>query len=384
MARSNKRKKRSSPIPTPYAPPGTLIPLPNAAHSDIQVFAYGPSDFYEASISDPAEIAAYREKWPVTWINVNGLGNIGTIQELGRIFGLHGLALEDVLTLQQRPKAEQYGDHLFLVVRMLESGPGIETEQLSIFTGPGFVLTLQEHPGDCLDPIRKRIREGRGNVRTMEADYLAYCLLDAVIDAYFPALDTLSDRIDDIEVEVLDCPTADTVAQIHQFKRNLLAMRRAVAPLREAVNTMLRDAGPLLSDTTRVHLRDCYDHIIHIVEMVDTYREIIGGLLDIYLSSVSNRMNEIMKVLTIIATIFIPLSFFVGIYGMNFDPDASPLNMPELDWYWGYPAAWAVMILAVAGQLVFFWKQGWIGASWRRPRPQRENHLPSDSGAPPV
>ncbi|HOZ49026.1 MAG TPA: magnesium/cobalt transporter CorA [Candidatus Hydrogenedentes bacterium] len=345
----------------PVAPPGTVFSLPNARKTTIYVIAYNEEHCTERKIEDVAELKTFLEQWRVTWVNVDGLGGTKAIQAIGELFGLHSLALEDVMHLRQHPKVEEYGEHLFLVARMLEPEPPVCTEQLGIFLGKGFVLTFQEHPGDCLDEVRNRIRTDRGRVRRMDADYLAYCLLDAVIDGYYPYLDDLAIQIEDIEDEVLARPKPKAVSEIHQIKRDLLAIRRVMVPLREAINSILRDESPLFAEATRVFLRDCYDHSLHVAELVETNRELVGGLLDVYLSSVSNRTNEIMKVLTIIATLFIPLTFLCGVYGMNFNTEISPLNMPELTWYWGYPMFIAVSILVIVVELLFFWRRGWLG-----------------------
>ena len=327
----------------------------------MQLLAYNAADCVEAPIDDVAAIRDHLGKWPVVWVNVDGLGDVEVIQQLGDLFGLHQLALEDVLSLNQRPKVEEYEDCLFLVARMIEPGLPVRTEQISIFLGEGFVLTFQEHPGDCLDIVRKRLREGKGRIRTMGADYLAYCLLDAVVDAYFPHLDELSDVIETMETEVVEDPTAGTVSRIHQLKRDLLTVRRIMGSLREAINALIReDEGPI-TDATRLYLRDCHDHTVRILDLVETYRELAGGLLDVYLSSVSNRMNEVMKVLTVIATMFIPLTFLAGVYGMNFSGDASRWNMPELRWYWGYPAFIAAIVVLAIFELFLFWRKGWLG-----------------------
>jgi len=377
--RAKPRRQRRRPRSSPGAPPGTLTVDPEAPKPFIRVMGYdqgefAEGEFAEGEVTDVQTLRDYLARWPVTWVNVDGLGDAETIRRIGELFGLHHLALEDVLTLHQRPKVEEYAEHLFLVVRMLEPGVAVQTEQISMFLGDRFVLTLQEHQGDCLDPIRKRIREAKGRIRTMGADYLAYALLDAVVDAYFPYLDDLSDRVEALEAEVLARPTPETVAKIHEFKRNLLTIRHVISPLREAINALLRDEAQAFSETTRVYLRDCYDHSIQVLEMVETYREVVGGLLDIYLSSVSNRMNEIMKVLTIIGTIFIPLSFLAGVYGMNFDPGASPWNMPELGWRWGYPVFLGLALGVALIELVFFWRRGWLGGDGKG-----TNGIPSDT-----
>ena len=341
--------------------PGTLREDPTAEPPRVFVIAYGPDVFEEMEISDIEELRALLGKRPVLWVNVDGVGHAPTIQAIGEIFGLHRLALEDVTYPGQRPKVEEYKDHLFLVAQMVEPGERIRTEQLSIFLGEGYVLTFQEHKGDCLDPVRKRAREIVGRIRNMGADYLPYCILDAVVVAYFPQIDEIDHRLEQLENEVIDNPTTDTVAGIHAAKRDLLTIRHVMAPQREALNMLLRETAGYVTDTTRVYLRDCYDHVIRVSEAVDTHREIAAGLLDVYLSSVSNRMNDIMKVLTVIATMFIPLTFLAGIYGMNFDPGASPWNMPELRAYFGYP----LFLLGIAGiaalELLFFWRKGWLG-----------------------
>ncbi len=276
------------------------------------------------------------------------------------MFNLHGLALEDVVNVHQRPKVEEYADHAFIVTRMIQAGLPPTTEQVSMFLGEGFLLTFQERPGDCFDPVRARLRSSRGQIRDRQADYLAYALLDAVIDGYFPVLETLGERLEVLEDAVTAEPPEAEATQIHEIKRELLLLRRAVWPQREMVNALTRETSPYVTDQTRLYLRDCYDHTIQLMDIVETYREIATGLVDIYLSSVSTRLNEIMKVLTIIATIFIPLGFVAGLYGMNFDASASPWNMPELRWYWGYPVALGVMAAAALGMLYYFYRKGWI------------------------
>ena len=293
-------------------------------------------------------------------MNVDGLGDVRVIQEIGELFGLHALALEDVLTLHQRPKAEYYDGHLFWVLRMLDKSAPIQTEQLSMFFNKQFVVTFQEHPGDCLDCIRKRIREHGGRVRRMKADYLAYCLVDAVIDFYFPFLDEFTEKMEKLEAEILTRPNHSLMVKLHQAKRELLTLRRAIAPLRETFNGLLRDEEEIFSDITRVFLRDGYDHVVQILELIETHREITSSLLEVYLTSVSNRTNDITKLLTIIATVFIPLSFLTGIYGMNFDVDISPYNMPELRWRFGYPIFLLIIFVVGFTELFFFWKNGWF------------------------
>jgi magnesium transporter len=323
--------------------------------------AYGPDGVFEQEVSDLGILPDLRRRWPVTWLNVEGVGDVQAIRRIGEIFGLHLLALEDAVNVHERAKVEQYENHLFIVARMFEIHGGVETDQLGLFLGKNFVVTFQETPGDCFDPVRDRIRSARGKVRELGADYLAYALLDAVIDAYFPIIEAIGERIEALEDEVLARPHAGTVSQINEMRRELLALRRAIWPLREAIGTCLREPSSWISEDTRVFLRDCYDHTFQVIDLVETYREVGAGLMEIYLSSVGNRTNEVMKVLTIIATIFIPLTFIAGVYGMNFKTERSPWNMPELEWYWGYPACLALMAAVSCTLLFYFWRKGWLG-----------------------
>jgi len=360
-------RKRRAP---PGTAPGTLVADPTASQPTIAVMAYGPDDFEETGIEDVEELASLIGQHAVTWINVIGLANLDLIRRLGEIFDLHGLALEDVVNLHQRPKLEEYPEHAFIVTRMVADGPSPTIEQVSMFLGKKFLLTFQERPGDCFEPVRLRLRASRGQIRSRQADYLAYALLDAVIDGYFPVLEGLGERLEVLEDRVIDQPADMEAAEIHDIKRELLLLRRAIWPQREMVNALTREALPYVTEQTRLYLRDCYDHTIQLMDIVETYREIATGLVDVYLSSVSTRLNEIMKVLTIIATIFIPLSFVTGIYGMNFDRGASPWNMPELAWYWGYPAVMGLMAVLAVAMLYYFYRKGWIlGRDGKGPGP---------------
>src|SRR5262249_33189645 len=256
---------------------------------------------------------------------------------------------------------DTFGDRTFIVTHMVELADHFASEQLSLFLGPNFVITFQERPGwDCLDPVRERIRKSQ-RIREAGPGYLSYAILDATIDHYFPVLEAYGERLETLEDQIVTPPNRQAVGEIHDVKRELLYLRRAIWPQREALNTLVRDAIPHISAETRLYLRDCYDHSVRIIDLLETYREVCSDLMDLYLSSISNRMNEIMKVLTIISTLFIPLTFVVGIYGMNFDPQSSPLNMPELKWYYGYPACLMVMIAIAIAQLFYFRHKGWIG-----------------------
>ena len=356
--RSNRKtRKRRAP---PGTAPGTLVADPGASQPTIQLIAYGPGSFEEVAIKEIQDLEPLIDKHPVAWINVVGLANLDLIRSLGEMFDLHGLALEDVVNVHQRPKVEEYADHLFIVTRMIEGGAPPTTEQVSMFLGERFLLTFQETPGDCFEPVRERLRKGRGQIRGRLADYLAYALIDAVIDGYFPVLEACGDRLDALEDEVMARPSEGQARRVHEIKRELLVLRRTIWPHREMLNGLTRESSPNITDQTRLYLRDCYDHTIQLMDIVETYREIATGLVDVYLSSVNARMNEVMKVLTIIATIFIPLSFITGLYGMNFDDTASPWNMPELKWYWGYPAVLGLMAAAAFGMLYYFYRKGWI------------------------
>ena len=344
----------------PGASPGTLTVDAEAPKPEIRVMAYGPDALVEKKYDSVRQVPQFLKEHPVTWVNVDGLGDTGVLRNLGKTFGLHRLALEDVVNVHQRAKVESYADHHFIIVRMVLLGERLNTEQFSMFVGSGYVLTFQETRGDCFDLVRERLRKGGGKIRRTGPDYLAYALLDALIDAYFPVLEDYGERLDTMEDEVICMPRQDAIFRIQDVKRDLLALRRAVWPLREAVNSLVRDESDHFKDDTKIYLRDCYDHLVQVLDMVETYRELGSGLMDVYLSSLSNRMNEVMKVLTVIATIFIPLTFVAGIYGMNFNAEKSPWNMPELAWYWGYPACLGIMVVIAVVLVGMFWRKGWV------------------------
>lgn len=344
----------------PGTAPGTLHIPQGARPTVIQAIAYHGSDFIEKELERPDDVEQLLAEWPVVWLNVAGLGDADAIARLGEIFKLHPLALEDVTHLRQRAKVEQYGERLFIVARMAECNQALDTEQLSMFVGEKFVLTFIEDPGDCFEGVRSHLRGG-GRLREAGPGYLAYSLLDAVVDSYFPVIESYAERLDRLEDRVIVRPSRRAISEIHAAKHDLRSFRRVVWPLREAVNSLVRDPSPLIDDETRVHLRDCYDHLVQIIDLVETYRELCSDLTDLYLSSLSNRMNEVMKVLTIIATIFMPLGFITGLYGMNFHTDLSPWNMPELHWRYGYPFALGLMAMTVLAMLWYFRRKGWIG-----------------------
>jgi magnesium transporter len=361
----------------PGAAPGTLTADPNARRTHLQLITYSTSGVSDAVTISPDDLSTLYEarlsgggsaEAVKIWLNVDGLGDIETIRRIGEVFNLHPLALEDTVNLHQRAKVDQYDSHLFIVTRMpvAASGESAErhgqpdTEQLSICLGTDYVITFQELPGDVFEPVRRRMRAPAGQMRSRGPDYLAYALIDAALDAYFPLLERYGEYVEALEIDVLRRPAHSHTARIHDLKRDLLTLRRAVWPQRDMLAALARDESPFVAEATRIYLRDAYDHTIQLMDMLETYREIASGLIDIQLTIVSNRMNEIMKVLTVIATIFIPLTFIVGVYGMNFDPMESPWNMPEVEWRYGYPAVWLLMIGVAGGLAGWFWRKGWF------------------------
>lgn len=341
----------------------------------MRVLAYGPEEVVERSLSHPQQIQDFLDKWPVVWLDVEGLGDAEIVRTLGELLGLHKLALEDVLNVHQRPKLEQYPNYYFIVTRMAALAEHLETEQLSLFLGKNFVLTFQEgKPGDSFGSIRERIRQQQGRIRHSGLDYLAYALLDAVVDDYFPILEQYGEQLEHLEDEIVLQLPENLVSRVHEIRRNLLILRRALWPQRETFNALLREELAIVTPETRLHLRDCYDHTAQLIDLIESYRELSGDLTDVYLSTLSNRTNEIMRVLTVIATIFIPLTFIAGVYGMNFNTDISPWNMPELNWFWGYPLALMLMFVVAVAQLLFFHSKGWLGSSkTRRARARKED-----------
>ncbi|HUY88635.1 MAG TPA: magnesium/cobalt transporter CorA [Pirellulales bacterium] len=360
--RRRRRRPQFRQYAKPGAPPGEFALDPQAAAPKVRAIAYGPDDFEELELDEFSAIGELLQKFAVTWINVEGVGHEDTIRRLGGVFQLHPLAMEDVVQVHQRAKVEQYGQQAFIVVRMPYGvNSHLETEQVSMFVGPKFVLTFLEDPGDVFESVRVNLRGAAGRIRSSGSGYLAYALLDAAVDAYFPLIETFGERMDALEDAVIDFPSKQSISEVHDAKHDLRTLRRAVWPLREALNSLYRDVSPLFDDETRIHLRDCYDHVVQIIDMVETYRELGADLTDLYLSSLSTRMNEVMRVLTIIATLFMPLGFITGLYGMNFDPNVSQFNMPELGWRWGYPFALALMAATTIGMLLFFRRRGWLG-----------------------
>jgi len=355
MAR--KRRKRYHP---PGTQPGTLAAHAEAGDAPVRItsFRYEANKCEERTVA-PSEIPSLSPpEGGVLWLDVSGLSDPSVVRAIGERFGFHTLALEDVLNVPQRPKVEWYENHLLVVLREIRHPqPG---EQVSFFLGDRVVVSFQERPGDGFDPVRERLRQGKGRIRSEGADFLLYALCDSVLDSFFPTLEKLGDEVEEMEERVLVSPVPETFLDIRRLKRDLLEVRHAVWPARDALNLLLIEEHALIRPGTKVFFRDCYDHTIQLMDMVETFREMASGLVDEYMSAVSNRMNEIMKVLTVMASIFIPLTFIVGLYGMNFDTKASPYNMPELTWTYGYPALLLLMAVVAGGMLYYFRRKRWI------------------------
>jgi magnesium transporter len=348
----------------PGSIPGTLNIEADAAPPVIYLIDYNESNATRIKLEQPEDCLPYLDSESVSWIDLQGLGNEEVLQRIGQVFKLHPLMLEDIVNVPQRPKIEEYEDQVLFIGRMVtprEKERGFVAEQVSLVLGKNYLLTVQEEPEyDCFGPVRERIRGSKGTIRQHKADYLAYALLDAIIDGFFPVLESYGEALEELEDEVVENPNRQSLEKIHRIKRELLALRRAIWPQRDAINSLIRDCHHLFSDEARVYLRDCYDHTVQVIDMVETYREVASSLMDVYVSSVGNRMNEVMKFLTIVSTIFIPLTFIAGVYGMNFNPEKSPFNMPELGWYWGYPACLAVMATIAIALILYFKHKGWF------------------------
>jgi magnesium transporter len=340
-------------------PPGTLVHIgeKKAEEPKITVIDYDEMQFQEKEIKKIEEFLPFKDKSTVTWINVDGLHKIEILEKLGECYGLHPLVLEDILNTDQRPKMEDYGEYIYIVLKMLDcndKSKEIITEQISLVLGPNFVFSFQEREGDVFNPIREHIRNSKGRIRKMGADYLAYALLDTIVDNYFIILEKLGERIELLEDELVTQPTPGTLQIIHHLKREMIFLRKAVWPLRELISGLERGESSLIKPNIGVYLRDVYDHTVQVIDTIETFRDMVSGMLDIYLSSISNRLNAVMKVLTIIATIFMPLTFLAGIYGMNFK------YMPELESRWGYPIIWLIMIGIGVLMLIYFRKKKWL------------------------
>lgn len=341
-------------------PPGTLVytGIRKLEPVAIHLIDYNETSLEEKTLESARQISAAQETNTTSWIDIDGSHNIELIEQIGEQFGLHPLVLEDIVHVGQRPKNEDYNDYIYIVLKMLrysEQTQSVESEQVSMILAPHCLITFQERPGDVFESVRQRIRSGKGRIRKMGCDYLAYALIDAIIDEYFKILEIFGERIETLEESLLSNSDRDILHEIHHIKRELTLLRRSVWPLREMVSGLDRSESSLIKKPTKIFLRDLYDHTIQIMDTIESFRDVASGLLDLYMSIVSNRMNAVMKVLTIIATIFIPLGFIAGVFGMNFE------NMQELKWKWAYPVGfWAVIAVIVVGMIVYFKRKKWL------------------------
>ncbi|MDH3314262.1 MAG: magnesium/cobalt transporter CorA [Gammaproteobacteria bacterium] len=342
------------------AAPGTFFDNPTATPSAITAIGFSPERLESAEVADMPSVQALRSRFPVVWVDVAGLANTDLIRSLAGEFRLHDLAVADVVNIHQRPKVEEYDDHLFVITRMPIENQRLETQQVSLFLARGLLITFSERQSAVFDPIRSRLANPRSSLRAKGADYLAYAVIDAVIDSFFPLMESYGELLEQVETRTIEHPSRGNSREIHVLRGDLLLLRRCAWPLREIVNELTRGTTDLVEQETKIYFRDCYDHAVHVLDTVETYRELAFGLVDLYMASLSSRMNEIMKVLTIIATIFIPLSFIAGVYGMNFDRRYA-WNLPELGWPFGYAFALALMATSAGVMLWFFRKKGWIG-----------------------
>jgi magnesium transporter len=339
------------------APPGTIVysGKDTAEKVKITLIEYNETEFIEKNFYDFSECLESVNPNMVKWINVDGIHKIELIETIGKHYNIHALTLEDIVNTNQRSKFEDYDTYVVSIMKMIYYDDEIHSEQLTVVLMEGMVISFQEiHGGDAFDMIRNRIRQGKGRIRKMGADYLAYALLDAVVDCYFTILEKFGDRIELLEEELMEEPTKETLKQLHFMKREMIFLRKAVWPMRELINNLERSETVLIKPSTDIYLRDLHDHAVRVIDTVETFRDLLSGMMDIYLSSVSNRMNEVMKVLTIITTIFVPVTFIVGVYGMNFD------FMPELHSKWGYPLTWFVIIVTIGSLLIYFRRKKWM------------------------
>jgi len=349
-------KKRSEKV---GLPPGTLVHIGErkADMAKITILDYNEVRFQEKEVEKVEECFPLKDESTVTWINVDGIHQVEILEKLGNYFGLHSLMLEDILNTGHRPKMEDFGDYIYVILKMLyydNKSNEVLPEQTSLILGPNFVISFQEMQRDVFDAIREQIRNGEGHIRKMGADYLAYALIDTVVDRYFLILEELGEKIDNTEEDLVTNPTSQMLQTIHNLKREVIFLRRSVWPLREVVSSLERAESALIKKTTIVYLRDVYDHTIQVMDTIETFRDMVSGMVDIYFSSVSTRMNAVMKILTTIATIFIPLTLIAGIYGMNFK------YIPELEWHWAYPAVLFTMVAVGVSMLIYVMRKRWL------------------------
>ena len=339
--------------------PGTIVYTGSKKKKElfIEVFEYNKDSFHEIRLKTVEEAFAYEDEQSITWININGLNHVDQIEKLGQHFELHPLIIEDIASTNQRPKVDEYEKYQFVVLKMLyfDEEQNLKIEHISFVLGRNYVLSFQESEGDVFDPIRERLRTGKGRARNLGADYLLYILMDAIVDNYFSLIETIGEKIEVLEDKLFEKHTDNNITNdVQNLKREILKIRRAVYPLREVVNKLEKSENSFIHEKTQKYLRDLYDHIIQVSESIDIYREMIWGLMDLYMSNISNKMNEVMKVLTIMASIFIPLTFLAGIYGMNFE------NIPELKFKYGYFMLLGVMVVVFVGMIYYFKKKKWL------------------------
>ena len=354
MIQSTKKRSKKAGLP-----PGALVHIGehHEEKSKITVINYGEEEFSSTEMETPEECASLKGKTQMCWINIDGIHEVETIEKMGQFFNLHPLLLEDIMNTDQRPKMEAYDDYLFIVLKMFfydKKEESAITEQISIVLGTDYVISFQERESNIFAPVLERLKNGKWRIRKMGPDYLVYSLIDVIIDNYFLILEELGERVDNLEVQLVTSPQTETLKSIQTLKREMIFLRRSVWPLREVISSMERGDSPLIQSSTYVYLRDIYDHTIQAIDTIETYRDMLSGMLDIYLSSVSNKLNEVMRVLTVIATIFIPLTFIVGVYGMNFE------LMPELKWRWGYPSVVGLMLVISLLMLYYFKRKKWF------------------------
>ncbi len=354
MAKLTKKRSAKAGLP-----PGSLVHIGEKTTEKVKVslIDYDAARYEERAVEDIGECFAFKDKPSVTWINIDGLHQIEALERLGEGYGFHQLVLEDILNTDHRPKMEDHGEYIYLVLKMLSFDEGreeITSEQVSLLVGPNYVISFREKETKLFDPVRERIKNGKGRIRRMGADYLAYALVDCVVDQYFVLLERLGEEIEVLEDRIISSPASGTLQTLHNLKKEMLLLRRSVWPLREAISSLERGDSSLIGDSIRLYLRDVYDHVIQVIDTIETFREMLSGMLDIYLSSVSNKTNEVMKVLTIITTIFMPLTFLAGVYGMNFK------YMPELERQWAYPMILLVMLASAILMVIYFKRKKWI------------------------
>lgn len=353
--------------------PGSILIPPGAQAALLRVTCYGPDKIVDKPNCSLAQIRELRGKYPVMWIDATGLDDAAGIEQLGEFLGLHRLALEDMVTIPQRSKVEEFPGHCFAVTQIPSFNGRLSLEQVSIFTGKGFILSWREHPGPVFDIVRKRLQVSGGVTRSAGVDYLLYALLDAVIDSYFPALECMGDVLDQLDDDIEAHATSSLIPKLADSRHDVRHLRRIIWPLRDAIDDMVRMPPDFITPETLIHLRDCHDHAVQIMDTLENYRDAGSDLRDYYTSAMSNRLNEIMKVLTIISTIFMPLSFIAGVYGMNFDREVSAWSMPELGWRYGYLMSLGLMATVAIGQLIFFRRKGWLGGWRSRPREREKD-----------